>query len=173
MGSVSCNALLQSEANNVSASIADYFSLPEHTKTPTINDLVDWGSYIPPEKRKSPRRSYSVKGSDLIVFISGEADDEIEIWVIAGKGQCPAGKAWIINMTWEKESGSKAMKKTDATILPLKFMVLVRKSSISKFQITLQLSLKITKSLNFLYFIIIFDPIHSIIYHSISANSSL
>ena len=81
------------------SSISDYFSEPSHTQTPTVKDLVDFGSYIPPEKRKSPRRGGDVKESDLFVWILGDADDEIEILVIAGKGQCPAGKAWVYNMT--------------------------------------------------------------------------
>lgn len=94
----SCKDLFESEAANVAASIADYFSNPEHTKTPTINDLVHWGDYIPPEKRKSPKRTDSVKESDLIVSIRGKADDEIEIWVIAEKGKCPVGNAYVVNV---------------------------------------------------------------------------
>jgi hypothetical protein len=98
-GSVSCQDLLQGEAQNVAAAIASYFSEPDHTKTPTINDLVDLEGYIPPEKRKLRKRRNPVQESDLIVFIRGDADDEIKIWVIAGKNQCPAGKAWVYNMT--------------------------------------------------------------------------
>ena len=98
-GCNSCQGILQGEAQNVAAAIASYFSEPDHTKTPTINDLVDLEGYIPPNKRKSPRRSQDVKESDLIVWISGDADDEIEILVIVGKGQCPAGNAWVYNMT--------------------------------------------------------------------------
>ena len=94
----SCKDLFESEAQNVAASIADYFSIPVHTKTPTINDLVHWGDYIPPEKRKSPKRTDSVKESELIVSIRGKADDEFEIWVIAEKGKCPVGNAYVLNM---------------------------------------------------------------------------
>ena len=98
-GCISCQDLLQGEAQNVAAAISSYFSEPDRTKTPTINDLVDLEGYIPPNKRKSPGRGGDVKESDLFVWISGDADDEIEILVIAGKGQCPAGKAWVYNMT--------------------------------------------------------------------------
>jgi hypothetical protein len=97
-GFIRCEDLLQMEANNVAASISDYFSDPSHNKTPTINDLVDWGSYVPPEKRKPRRRYDSVKESDLIIFISGDVDDEIEIWVIAAEGQCPEGKAYVYSL---------------------------------------------------------------------------
>ena len=90
--------LMIDEANYVSAKIADYFSESDHTKTPTIKDLVDWGGYIPPEKRKSLYNTSFVKESDLMVFIKGKADDEIEIWVIARKGQCPEGNAYVINV---------------------------------------------------------------------------
>jgi hypothetical protein len=92
-----CQVLFESEAHIVAAAISDYFSDPSHTKTPTVNDLVDLG-YMPPEKRKPSRVNYSVKESDLIVFISGDPLDEIEIWVIAAKGQCPDGKAYVFNM---------------------------------------------------------------------------
>jgi hypothetical protein len=61
IGSMGCQALMETEANNVAAFLSDYFANPEHTKTPTINDLVHRGDYIPPEKRKSPRRTDSVK----------------------------------------------------------------------------------------------------------------
>ena len=97
-GCVSCQSLLQGEAQNVAAAISSYFSEPDHTKTPTINDLVNVEGYIPPEKRKLRKPRHPVKESDLIVFITGHADDEIKIWVIAGKNQCPAGKAWVYNM---------------------------------------------------------------------------
>jgi len=97
MCSTSCEALLQLEANIVAGVIADYFAIPKHTKLPTIEDLIAMG-YVPPDKRKSPIKSYSVKESDLVVFIMGELQKEIEIWVIARKNECNAGKAWVYYM---------------------------------------------------------------------------
>ncbi len=103
----SCQNLLETEANNVCGKISSYFSDPDHTKTPTIDDLVHLEGYILPENRKSPRDSSFVKESDLIVSIRGEADDEIEIWVIARKGQCPSGKAFVYNMSSGKREWLK------------------------------------------------------------------
>ena len=104
--SITCEDLLQHEAQLIESYISDYFSVPEHTKTPTLNDLIERG-YIPPDRRKSPRKSYSVNESDLKVSILGEINEEIEIWVIAGEDECNAGKAWVYYINrqegeWEK-----------------------------------------------------------------------
>jgi hypothetical protein len=105
IGSTSCNNLIEYEAESVSAAMASYFSEPDHTKLPTINDLEHCEGYIPPSKRKSPRiatnnvkESDNVKESELVVFTREKPNNEYEIWVVAGKGKCPAGVAYVKKM---------------------------------------------------------------------------
>jgi hypothetical protein len=79
--------------------IADYFSIPTHTKIPKIEDLMRLKSYIPPDKRKSPRKIWYRNGetfpeSDLRVFISGDAYENLEITVTSTKGQCFQGNSY-------------------------------------------------------------------------------
>lgn len=91
----SCNNFIENEAESVSAAMASYFSEPDHTQLPTINDLEHSEGYIPPSKRKSPITTNNVKESELVVFNREKPNDEIEIWVVAGKGKCPAGVAYV------------------------------------------------------------------------------
>ena len=89
---------MESEGRNVAALINDYFAIPSHTTMPTFEDLSKSG-YVPPEERESPRKSYSVKESDMVVLVKGDPYDEIEIWVVAGKDRCNAGRAWVYYMS--------------------------------------------------------------------------
>lgn len=96
-GYVACNSAVEWEAEQISAAIASYFADPDHTNLPTINDLERYENYTPPIKRKRAW-SANLKISDLIVFTRKTPNDEIEIWVVAGKGKCPAGIAYVKKM---------------------------------------------------------------------------
>jgi len=96
--SISCKSILENEAESISALIASYFAEPDHTNLPTINDLEQYEGYTPPNKRKNNSRVKNLKTSDLIVFTRKTPNDEFEVWVVAGKGKCPAGIAYVKKM---------------------------------------------------------------------------
>ena len=79
-------SVVRTEAFNVAAALSDYFADPKHIKTPPLDQL----NYMP--------HSY-VKESEIIVLISGDVYEEIEIWLIAAKDQCPRGKAYVYDLS--------------------------------------------------------------------------
>jgi len=95
-GYTGCTSLIEFEAEQIHAAIASYFAEPDHTNLPTINDLVQYEGYTPPIKKNS--WSNNLKASDLIVFTRKTTNDEIEIWVVAGKGICRSGVAYVEKM---------------------------------------------------------------------------
>ena len=77
-----CSAA-ESDANNVAATIADYFAVPEHVELPTASGV---GTYEP-----STRTSFqlSAKGGQNLVTVSGDPDGVISIVVEDASGRCP------------------------------------------------------------------------------------
>jgi Tfp pilus assembly protein PilE len=67
----------ESDANAVAAAIADYFSDPNHTATPTLDQLKNWTSVT-----LSGKNTATVTGADPNVHIT--------ITVTDASGKCPA-----------------------------------------------------------------------------------
>jgi prepilin-type N-terminal cleavage/methylation domain-containing protein len=73
-----CNSA-ESDANNVAASISDYFSIPEHTTLLTQNASSSYMGFI-----------LTNKGGQNSVAISGTADGSITIVVSEAAARCPS-----------------------------------------------------------------------------------
>jgi prepilin-type N-terminal cleavage/methylation domain-containing protein len=67
----------EADANGISASIADYFSIPDWTETPTIDQLNNGAGYTP-----SGNNSAEVEGDDASINIT--------ITVTDGSERCPS-----------------------------------------------------------------------------------
>ena len=91
-----CKAGLEGEANNIAAAIADYFSVPTRTQTPSINDLVNSGSYILFENRDSKYKKLVEDSGFSVAILDG---DEIPIVVSSKVGKCPFEKGYC---PWSK-----------------------------------------------------------------------
>jgi prepilin-type N-terminal cleavage/methylation domain-containing protein len=72
-----CNSA-ESDANNVAASIADYFAIPEHTTLLTQTAASTYMGFI-----------LTNKGGQNLVAIGGNADGSIRIVVTEASGRCP------------------------------------------------------------------------------------
>ena len=70
----------ESDANGIAASISDYFSIPDHTSTPTISDLNNGSGYTLSGKGTSANTG-TVLGTDPTANIT--------IIVIDGSSRCP------------------------------------------------------------------------------------
>jgi Tfp pilus assembly protein PilE len=73
---------VESEANHTVAAIADYFSDPNNTGLPTLNELADVTGYSPTE--------------NVTIDISGTEYDPV-ITVFDNSERCPRGKYFVIN----------------------------------------------------------------------------
>ena len=73
-----CNSA-ESDANNVAASISDYFSIPEHTTLLTQAAASSYLGFI-----------LTNKGGQNLVAIGGAADESITITVTEAAGRCPS-----------------------------------------------------------------------------------
>lgn len=73
-----CNSA-ESDANNVAATISDYFAIPEHTTLTTTNATSSYMGFI-----------LTNKGGQNTVAISGAADDSIHITVVEAARRCPS-----------------------------------------------------------------------------------
>ena len=73
-----CSAA-ESDANNVSASISDYFAIPEHTTLITQTAASSYMGFI-----------LTNKGGQNLVAISGAADGSIRIVVTEAANRCPS-----------------------------------------------------------------------------------
>ena len=71
-----CNSA-ESDANNVAASISDYFAIPEHTTLPTQAALSSFEGFI-----------LTNKGGQNSVAVSGTADTSINIQVTEAANRC-------------------------------------------------------------------------------------
>jgi prepilin-type N-terminal cleavage/methylation domain-containing protein len=71
-----CNSA-ESDANNVAASISDYFAIPEHTTLTTQNAASSYLGFI-----------LTNKGGQNLVAISGTADTSIRIVVTEAANRC-------------------------------------------------------------------------------------
>jgi type IV pilus assembly protein PilA len=70
----------ESDANGIAASISDYFSIPDHTTTPTIDDLNNGQGYTLSGKGTSANEG-TVLGADPTANIT--------IIVVDGSSRCP------------------------------------------------------------------------------------
>ena len=73
-----CNSA-ESDANNIAASISDYFAIPEHT---TLLTQAAGSSYL--------GFILTNKGGQNTVAVSGAADDSITLVVTEAAGRCPS-----------------------------------------------------------------------------------
>ena len=73
-----CNSA-ESDANNVAASISDYFSIPEHTTLLTQNAASSYLGFI-----------LTNKGGQNSVAITGTADGSITLVVSEAAARCPS-----------------------------------------------------------------------------------
>ena len=73
-----CSAA-ESDANNVAASISDYFAIPEHT---TLELVTNQSSYL--------GFTLSSKGGQNLVTVSGDANGSIRIVVQETANRCPS-----------------------------------------------------------------------------------
>jgi type IV pilus assembly protein PilA len=71
----------ESDANGISASISDYFSIPDHVNTPTLDQLNNNAGYTMSGKGSS-QNDATVEGADPTVNIT--------ITVSDGSSRCPA-----------------------------------------------------------------------------------
>jgi type IV pilus assembly protein PilA len=70
----------ESDANGIASSISDYFSIPDHTKTPSIDDLNSGAGYTLSGKGTSINTA-TLEGNDPSVNIT--------IIVLDGSSRCP------------------------------------------------------------------------------------
>jgi hypothetical protein len=73
-----CNSA-ESDANNVAASISDYFAIPEHTTLLTQNQTSAYMGFI-----------LTNKGGQNSVAVTGSADGSIRIVVSSAANRCPS-----------------------------------------------------------------------------------
>ena len=73
-----CNSA-ESDANNISATISDYFAIPEHTTLTTTAATSIYLGFI-----------LTNKGGQNTVIVAGAADDSIHITVTEAAGRCPS-----------------------------------------------------------------------------------
>ena len=73
-----CNSA-ESDANNVAATISDYFAIPEHT---TLTQTAATSLYL--------GFILTNKGGQNTVQVSGAADDSIHITILERAGRCPS-----------------------------------------------------------------------------------
>jgi prepilin-type N-terminal cleavage/methylation domain-containing protein len=73
-----CNSA-ESDANNVAASISDYFAIPEHTTLDTAANQTQYLGF-----------TLTNKGGQNSVTITGTADASIAITVTEAAGRCPS-----------------------------------------------------------------------------------
>ena len=73
-----CNSA-ESDANNVAASISDYFAIPEHTTLDTPTNATQYLGF-----------TLTNKGGQNSVTISGSADGSIRIVVAEAANRCPS-----------------------------------------------------------------------------------
>ena len=97
-----CKSQFESEANKVLMALSSYFSEPSRTQIPSIDDLVNLAGYILPENREIIGKDDNVKESDLLVFISDDADGDIVVEVTSIRGKCPQGKSYMLGMGWSE-----------------------------------------------------------------------
>jgi prepilin-type N-terminal cleavage/methylation domain-containing protein len=71
-----CNSA-ESDANNVAASISDYFAIPEHTTLPTQVATSSFEGFI-----------LTNKGGQNLVAVTGTADTSIQIIVTEAANRC-------------------------------------------------------------------------------------
>ena len=86
----------ESDANGLSATVADYFSIPSHVNTPPVQQLNDWKSY-----------TFSGKGSSINNGTIEGADPtlNITITVTDGSSRCPTEymKSMVADTTNKKD----------------------------------------------------------------------
>jgi prepilin-type N-terminal cleavage/methylation domain-containing protein len=73
-----CNSA-EADANNVAASISDYFAIPEHT---TLDTAANQSQYL--------GFTLTNKGGQNSVTVSGDAEASIRIVVTEAAGRCPS-----------------------------------------------------------------------------------
>jgi prepilin-type N-terminal cleavage/methylation domain-containing protein len=73
-----CNSA-ESDANNVAASISDYFAIPEHTQLDTATGASQYLGF-----------TLTNKGGQNTVTIAGDANSSIRIEVTEAAGRCPS-----------------------------------------------------------------------------------
>jgi len=74
-----CNSA-ESDANNISATISDYFAIPEHTTLLTTASATS--SYL--------GFVLTNKGGQNLVLVTGAADDSIQVQVTEAASRCPS-----------------------------------------------------------------------------------
>lgn len=74
-----CSAA-ESDAKGIAASLADYFSIPAHTRIPTVAQLSGF---------EFSRSGTASPNSGTITESGGDPDDGITITVTDGSGRCP------------------------------------------------------------------------------------
>jgi len=73
-----CNSA-ESDANNVAASISDYFAIPEHTTLTTVTGASSYLGFV-----------LTNKGGQNLVTVSGDPASSIQIVVTEAAGRCPS-----------------------------------------------------------------------------------
>ena len=74
-----CNSA-ESDANNISATISDYFAIPEHTTL--LTTAAATSSYL--------GFILTNKGGQNLVLVTGVADDSIQVQVTEAANRCPS-----------------------------------------------------------------------------------
>jgi Tfp pilus assembly protein PilE len=67
--------IVENDANAISAAIADYFSDPNHTATPTFDQLKNW-------------KSVTLSGKNTATITGADPNISITITVTDGSGRC-------------------------------------------------------------------------------------
>ncbi len=72
-----CNSA-ESDANNIAATISDYFAVPEHTTLTTTDATSSYLGFV-----------LTNKGGQNTVQVSGDANDSIQISIFEAAQRCP------------------------------------------------------------------------------------
>ncbi|MDD3816238.1 MAG: prepilin-type N-terminal cleavage/methylation domain-containing protein [Desulfocapsaceae bacterium] len=83
----------ESDANNLAASVADYFAIPTHTATPAVADLNNGAGFTFTRAGAADANSGTVTGADPNLGIT--------ITVTDGSGRCPADYQAASNGNWD------------------------------------------------------------------------